>query len=282
MKISAAEPLMPSVMRRSDGWQIVHDSAAFSLVIDASTDDPISQDYLADARWSAHAKRWLKRLLSLGCWPYPSRVPHIDLLRQLLRPGDRVLDLGAHIGTVSLAAAALGCEVAAVEPDPRNAALLRASADYNGFDQLQVIEMAVSDHAGMIEFSPRGPFGHIATAATNLPSIRVRTITVDDLLTELGWQHVDFVKMDIEGSELAALRGMKGLLSRPDAPPILYECNSYTLGFYASTPTELKIALEGYGYRRYEVKGRSRVLVRPNDIPKDVVTDYLAVKSLGQ
>jgi FkbM family methyltransferase len=201
------------------------------------------------------------------------------LLRQLLRPGDRVLDLGAHIGTVSLAAAALGCEVAAVEPDARNAALLRASADYNGFDQLQVIEMAVSDHAGNIEFSPRGPFGHIATAATNLPSIRVRTITVDDLLTELGWQHVDFVKMDIEGSELAALRGMKGLLSQPDAPPVHYECNAHTLGFYDSTPTLLKAAFEEYGYRSYEANGSQRVPVRSGDVQSEVVMDYLAVKS---
>src|SRR4051794_32020863 len=51
--------------------------------------------------------------------------PAFDLLPALARPGQHLLDLGAHIGTFSLLAAKLGYQVAAVEASPRNATLLQ-------------------------------------------------------------------------------------------------------------------------------------------------------------
>ena len=57
--------------------------------------------------------------------------------------------------------------------------------------------------------------------------------------------------MDIEGGELAAIRGMRGLLASADAPPVLYESNGYWLGTHNSTTEgNLKAAFEKFGYRR--------------------------------
>jgi FkbM family methyltransferase len=244
----------------------IRDPAGFTLFVDAAADDPLSESLRRPRPWF---KRWLPRRRSCA--------PHLDLLRQLVRPGSRVLDLGAHIGTFTLAAAALGCEVVAIEPAPRNAELLRASIAENGFHRVRVIEAAVSDRAGMVSFCPYGPFGHVFTPVTSFPSIEVPAVRVDDLLAQLGWDRVDFIKMDVEGSELAALAGMPALLSRPDAPVILYESNPHTLGFYGQTPEALRARLEAFGYRSYRPHGADWIAVRPHE-PRREVVDCLAVK----
>jgi FkbM family methyltransferase len=235
----------------------VREGLCFHIAIGAEADDPFSQAF-------AQGK-------------YPSG-PLTDLMFQLVQPGARVLDLGAHVGTFSLAAAALGCQVVSVEASPRNARLLQASVTRNGFSNMRVVHAAVTNRAGPVKFIPNGPHGVLFTPAVNLPSVSVRALTVDQLLKQIGWQRVDFIKMDVEGSEVAALEGMAGLLSRKDAPPILYECNGYTLRFFERTAQELKRTLEKVGYRNYLIEPGRLVPVRAQDLQPFVVVDYLAVK----
>src|SRR5438874_2058976 len=71
----------------------IREGLSFDIVIGAEADDPFSQAFAQGN--------------------YPSG-PLTDLMFQLVRPGDCVLDLGAHVGTFSLAAAALGCRVLSV------------------------------------------------------------------------------------------------------------------------------------------------------------------------
>ena len=71
-------------------------------------------------------------LLLHGVW----EAEELRVFRRMLRPGDLVLDLGAHVGVYTLAAAeAVGAQgrVHAFEPHPRNAGLLRRSLEVNGF-----------------------------------------------------------------------------------------------------------------------------------------------------
>ena len=162
-------------------------------------------------------------------------------MSQLFELGTRVLDLGAHIGTVALLAAAKGCQVVAVEASPRNAELLRHSAAINGFTSLRVVQAAVSDRPGILSFCPKGPFGHVVTNKFESPTIEVPALPVCQVLKEVGWDRVDFIKLDVEGSEIAVIDGMAPFLARADAPPILYESNSYTLDFYDKTPNHSKL-----------------------------------------
>src|SRR5262249_7130458 len=141
----------------------------------------------------------LIRTLASGAYP-PADRPLQQLLHHLTPAGGRVLDLGAHFGVFSLAAAAAGYCVAAVEASPLNAAVLRASAARNGFDRLTVLHACVADRPGTANFLGYGPFGHIIAADDPRHGVIVRAATVDGLLDELGWDRVDFVKMDVEGS----------------------------------------------------------------------------------
>src|SRR5262245_9285806 len=76
----------------------------FDLVLEVGTEDPITQAYVSGELVNNHL---------------------IDLLLRFTKPGACVLDLGAHVGTFGLSAAALGYRVIAVEAAPRQADLLQ-------------------------------------------------------------------------------------------------------------------------------------------------------------
>ena len=209
--------------------------------------------------------------------------PLLDVALAVLKPGDRVLDLGAHLGGFALTAAAIGCKVIAVEAAPRNAALLRQSVAYNQFLKLHVVHACVGDAAGTVEFSCHGPFGHLASPVTGMPSIAVPAMRVDDLLEERGWADVQFIKLDVEGSEVRAVRGMEKLLSRSDAPLVYFESNQHTLSFYSITDAELKAEFRRLGFVVYHMPRPGEfVVTNDGDVQTETVVDYLAAKALPE
>jgi FkbM family methyltransferase len=219
----------------------------------------------------------ISRELALGVFPPLCRAA-FELMDVLVPPSGCVLDLGAHVGTFSLAASASGRRVVSVEPAPGNVELLEASRDANRFDALRIVQAAIADRRGEVGFIPAGPFGHVTRESSPAGGLDMPAIAVDELLEEIGWDRVDFVKMDVEGSEVAGLIGMSRLLRPADAPPILVESNGHTLDFLGETPTSLKATLEAYGYRVYLVDRPRLVPVAVGELQPTTVVDYLAVK----
>lgn len=201
----------------------------------------------------------------------------LSVARAVLGPGARVLDLGAHIGGFSMAAAALGHRVLAVEASPRNVALLDASRRHNDFRDLQVEHAAVGDREGEIRFQSNGPWGQVASDAGD-GSERVPMTTVDAALERHGWSGANFVKIDVEGYEVQALRGASRLLGGADAPPVFFESNSHTLAAFGETPESLRAEFLRHGYTVYHVRAGVLVPVLPGERQRKVCTDYLACK----
>lgn len=195
--------------------------------------------------------------------------------------GGRFLDLGGHLGTFALTAAAHGHEVIVVEGSPTNAALIRASAEANGFSRLKVVQAAAYHQRKTLRFVENGPFGflieHDAQGVVEVPAMPVA-----DILAEHGWDRVDAIKMDIEGSEVWAVEGMRELLSRPDAPPIFYESNGRTLhDFGRSSCQQLWSLLETCGYSHFLYRDQ-RTPLQPftaSDPQPEVAVNCLAVKA---
>ena len=235
----------------------VNPQAAFDIAVWQDHHDPIGQ---AVANQSFF-------------FPEPFRV-----LFPLLSSGAKVLDVGAHIGTFSLAAAALGCNVLSVEASPANATLLSASTQRNHFDRMKVLNVAASDRTGELEFVEGGPFGFVANALSSAPTITVKATTLASLVAEAGWTHIDYMKLDVEGSEVAALHGMEQLLLRDDAPLILFESNGHTLNFFQETPQSLIGLLTTYGYSIYSPEHGELRPVEAGDFQPECLVDYVALK----
>jgi FkbM family methyltransferase len=149
------------------------------------------------------------------------------LLRRIVAPGSTFVDCGANLGYFTLAAARwVGPDgrVEAFEPDPANRARLEENLARNNLAaNVRVHSLAASDRGGEIDFfHPEGDeYNHgmagayAASAAPAGARMVVRCARLDEALD----RSPDVVKIDIEGGELAALRGMSRWLE--SAPPKL-------------------------------------------------------------
>jgi len=159
------------------------------------------------------------------------------LVRRLLAPGMTFVDVGANWGYFTLYAAHLvGTQgrVIGVEADPRAWHALRANVERNALSQVSLFAAAASDVPGTLSMFTYGHenddlanFG-VTIAATpgavaRGPCFDVPARPLDDLLDETGVGRIDLLKMDIEGGEARALKGLERRLSDDLIDRILLE-----------------------------------------------------------
>lgn len=161
-----------------------------------------------------------------------------DVFTALLRPGDCVIDIGANFGYFGLLAGAVvtaeaGGSVHMMEPNPHLVSLIERSIACNGLaDRATVWGVAVSDGPGQIQLRiPKHLWGsaHVgglddgmkraldramAQSASEEDAVVVPTIDLDRFTEQHDIDRVDVVKVDIEGHEQQAYRGMADVISR--------------------------------------------------------------------
>ncbi len=150
-------------------------------------------------------------------------------LRDFVRPGAVIYDVGANIGYVSLLLAKAAGEtgkVFAFEALPENAERWQRNMALNGMEsRMSLFAGAVTQTAGPVRFllHASGGMGKAAGSAgrtdTYLSEITVPGISLDEFAFEMGNPLPQVVKMDIEGGEVLALPGMGRLLA--EARPLM-------------------------------------------------------------
>jgi FkbM family methyltransferase len=140
------------------------------------------------------------------------------LFEELVKPGDVVYDIGAHFGYYTLLSSKLVGDrgrIIAFEPSPANLARLYRHIELNDRDNVQVLELAVSDHEGTAHFETRtgSGVGHLADDGP----LEVKLTTLDSL-TQLPLPQV--MKIDVEGAEVGVLNGAKALFSK--TKPVIF------------------------------------------------------------
>ncbi|MBN1919490.1 MAG: FkbM family methyltransferase [Verrucomicrobia bacterium] len=172
-----------------------------------------------------------------------------------LRPGDVVVDCGAHFGLYSLIAARAMEDrgtVLAVEPNPESAAVLAGNLERSGATCARVVEGAIAAQAGRAVLYVGGPdkaaFAGLSAPSEDARQVEVRTTTLDALLDEGGIRRVDFVKIDVEGAELDVLEGAKRAIRLGALPLLMVEFNENNLRRTGRTTKELADALTAAKY----------------------------------
>jgi FkbM family methyltransferase len=181
--------------------------------------------------------------------------PHVTrVIREVVRTGDTVVDVGANLGFFTALAASLVGDtgkVIAIEPMDKNLQLIHATVRSNRFRQVEIVPYAVSDSPGQVVMSTgvgtsNGQIvGEVADAST--PSLFAQAKKLDDLLPALS--ALDVLKIDIEGYELRALRGFETGLAR-HRPLLLTEFHPKCMRENAGVePGEYLAFLFAYGSR---------------------------------
>lgn len=137
-----------------------------------------------------------------------------------VRPGDFVLDCGACYGDTALMFAAMAGDdgqVLSFEPNPDSQRIFMHNCSLNPrlSKRLSLASAAVCDsNEGDITLSMLGPGSRLGAPSAQVRTVQVPRTTLDREIEHKGWEKVDFIKMDIEGAELGALRGATGILRR--------------------------------------------------------------------
>lgn len=186
---------------------------------------------------------------------YDPREQLTRLFIELLRPGDNVLDIGANVGYYSMVASHLVGPTGAVhafEASPYVLPWLESSVRLSGRSgaNIHVHGVAVADRCGEVEFHAARPEKTGFSSIRDLGSETAATTTVpctsiDALAAALPT--IRLVKLDIEGAELLALRGMSRLIER-DRPWIISELDDQFLRSLGGSADDMVGFLRARGY----------------------------------
>lgn len=205
-------------------------------------------------------------------------VETITQLDKLAAPGMTMLDIGAHVGYYSRRYAKILGEngrIFAFEPHPRTFAALQHNV--KRLPQVTAVQLALAEQEGTAELhdylmmSASGSLHYDETMAAlqksqthatdiaprigqtfSAQTFTVRTTLVDDFLAAQGVEQVDLVKMDIEGAEIGALRGMKHTIANSPNLVLVMEYNPQALKAFGHDPTAALNEVQSFGFNKIE------------------------------
>jgi len=190
-------------------------------------------------------------------------VPHANepevfrFIHQSIAPGDAVLDVGAFLGVYAILEARLAGpdgRVIAFEPTPWSAAIARRHFRYNhlGPDRLTLIEAAVSDRPGrgVLHEYPEPYVNSLSLAVDSAAAPRataVAMVTIDEMCARTGVVP-SFIRMDVQGAELHALRGaVETIRAAGRRVTLVVEMHPQCWPSFGVTPGEVRDAIEDLG-----------------------------------
>lgn len=162
--------------------------------------------------------------------PYQTCQQYLEFAQ--LKEGQTVLDLGCYSGLTAIAFSNVvkgAGRVISVEPDPSNF----SACAYNFYlhnrvtalKNITLLPLAVSGISGTLRFSSEGAMGSSAVSLVGAyrgSVLEIPCVTLDELVKQSGVKQVDFIKMDIEGSELDVLRAA-GSFFKNHRPRVIIE-----------------------------------------------------------
>src|SRR5262245_5100212 len=182
---------------------------------------------------------WYQSVKSQGVWTEFT----LDHLSQLVAPTDICMDIGANVGTMTLATAICAHKghVYAFEGSPTTTVALQKTLEACGLGNASAYSAVIGRPSQKVKFFDMpdvrsSGFSVAEESARNLPPvaqsswniISTETKSVDQLVRELSIPRVDFMKIDVEGGELEVLAGAEQTLKK-FRPKVLLEFNSYAL-----------------------------------------------------
>jgi FkbM family methyltransferase len=186
------------------------------------------------------------------------------LLATAMTSGTVFVDVGAFLGVYAITAAVRGAEVVAVEPNLTTRRYLERNVARNGVD-VTIHPYALSDRAGEAQFfvgDGNESSSGLVAADSNTRPVTVETRRLDDLI-----EHVDVVKIDVEGAEVAVLDGMRRIVSAGRPMTIVAECNPDGLAAMGTSPEALVGRLEAHGFTVSQIDEQTGGLAQVHGSP---------------
>jgi FkbM family methyltransferase len=159
-----------------------------------------------------------------------------------------IMDVGANIGLFTLYASQFAKKIYSVEPAGTHMEVLSTMVRYNNLKNVTTIKKALSHENGTADFyhSENVTMYSLNKLVDNTNEKEtVETITIDKLFKDYGIEHIDFMKLDVEGAEglIVGSKGFKSVAKKIDT--VVLEWHSWS-GF---NPAQLVTTIQDYGYK---------------------------------
>ncbi len=183
------------------------------------------------------------------------------LIENLSKPDSVIVDVGANVGYYTLWVSKFNYngKVYAFEPNELNYKRLCENIASNSSDhQIIPVKNAVSNFSGFVSMtSELDTLNHILKVddASNLETVQVECITLDQFAEKNAIQHIDFLKIDVEGFEWEVLDGAKKMLETSSIGIVQVEINNAldNSGHTSQQLLDLLLA-NGYALCKYSVE----------------------------
>ena len=207
-----------------------------------------------------------------------------QIIRDEIKEGDIVIDVGANIGYYTLIFAQLvgkTGKVFAFEPESKNFEILKKNVKINNYNNVIVEQKIISDKSGKMKLfiSDSDIVGHRIQQMGNFKKfIEVESVTLDEHMKKLNLdKKINFIKIDVEGAEPKVLQGAKKILEQNSKLKIFTEFNRDVIKKYDSNPEDMLLLLTKNKFQfflpNYKTNSLSLskkdVLLNSNDLLKE-------------
>lgn len=192
---------------------------------------------------------------------------HVNLMKKIVKEGDHVADVGAHIGYYTLLLAKLvgpNGKVYSFEPDPENFKVLKRNVLENGYRNVVLENKAVSDKDGKVKlhlskinkgdtriYDPRD------NEREGKTTYEVETVGLNSYFKKTNAK-IKFLKLDIQGAEPLAFKGMGSLLKNRGLK-FTMEFSPELLDSAGFNPKSLLIGLKKEGFKFFDLDANKKI-----------------------
>jgi FkbM family methyltransferase len=221
----------------------------------------------------------LRKVLGFKMYLYTKRSHGVNLIlkgiyeplttkivHSLLKEGNYFIDAGASIGYYTLIGSKLvGTKgrVIAIEPERSNFEILKKNVAINNCENVTLINKAVSERSGgSTLYLSHGRGSHsLSPLRRNLTG---ETVPVDTIRLDECVEKADVIKMDIEGWQYYALKGIEGLLNHGSLKIIMEYCP--TLQSKIGLKQKLVDLLRNYSWDIYNIDEQKKQIYKIKDV----------------
>ncbi len=185
-----------------------------------------------------------------------------DIIQKFISADDTVLDIGANVGALTLLMATVADQgrVIAIEPGPNTFARLQANLDLNPIlsERIDIYQLGIADKPGVLYWQEdanvpgnAGLFSHDGLA--------VKVESLDQFVNQLSLNHLDFLKIDVEGMEYEVISGGLDVLST-FRPIIYYETlESFRVNRGFDIYNQIFDVLKRLDYRQFAIARNAQI-----------------------
>jgi FkbM family methyltransferase len=200
----------------------------------------------------------------MACGVYHPEL--MSALADLVKPGDNILNAGAHVGYLLLWLAQLGGRVIGFEADRRTAEVCEKNIALNPKLHCTLVPMGLGAEDGTLQLwvsdlpsNSSFAYPHLADA-----NVAVRVRKGDEVLHEFGVDHLDGLVLDLEGWEMSALEGMRTTLEYQPPRWAVIECADWALQCAGSSENALRATIASLGLEVVKELGGDLICTRSN------------------